>query len=207
MKRTLFALAIASVLAACGGGGGGDDDTPVQAQAFSTSICLHGNSVLRGSYVPTPGNVVRSAYAPETVLGWNFPTATIRDYSVNGEAVWGMRASANWPRQNCTRDVFLHYHNDGPDFEAQLNLALNEMTAPVKMLVIANLPTLAVNPAWTYIATNAETVRRVAGQRGIKLCDANLGTTLNHADGIHPDDTGYAVLSGAIVRCLKETGL
>lgn len=210
MKKKTLSLCIAIGIAnsGCGGGGGNSSDAMPTSQpsVVAKNICLHGNSIMRGSYVPSPGVVVRSSYAPATVLAWpgNFPNAIIRDYSVDGEAVWGMRASANWPRLNCDVGALLHYSNDGHDFEAQLNLALNEMTDKVKILVIANLPSLSVNPAWTYVYTNAETVRRVAAQRGVKLCDANLGTNYNHPDGMHPDDNGYAILSGTIVRCLKE---
>lgn len=206
MKNTLIVVA-ALCGVACGGGSGEPAQATPSPQPVQ-SICLHGNSIMRGSYVPPGGPVVRSPWSPAFVLAWNF-TTPIADYSVDGQNVMGMRKLPDWPRQNCAADTFLHHTNDNgtTDFENQLNLAITESTAPKKILVIANLPSEPVPPLWQYMAGNLPIVRKVAAERGVRLCDANLGTAYNHVDGIHPNDEGYAILSGAIVRCLRAEGV
>lgn len=200
MKRFSLFFA-AAILAACGGG---SNEAASDQKSTVPSICLSGNSVMRGSYITKDGEIRRSHNAPEIVLGWNFPTHTIKDYSINGTSVASMRSVAGWAPYPCDVHVILHYHNDDPaTFEAQLNAALNETAAPLKVLVIANLPTPPVRPEWINIGTNADTVRRVAAARGVPLCDMNMGSVDNSSDGLHPNDTGYAVLGGGIVRCLR----
>ena len=205
MKRLTLIFVIA-ILTACGGG---SDDESAYAKAQQTgsavpTICLSGNSVMRGSYIMPKGEIRRSHNAPEFVLSWNFPQHVIKDYSINGSSVSSMRSVAGWAPQPCDAHVILHYHNDDPaTFEAQLNAAINESPSPVKMLVIANTPTPPVPAAWANIDTNIETVRRVAAARGMPLCDLKMGSVDNASDGLHPNDTGYAVLSGGLVRCLR----
>lgn len=197
MKR-FFLILVAAILTACGGGAEGFEE---KSGSVATNICLSGNSVMRGSYILPNGETRRSQFAPEVVVGWYFP---VQDYSVNGSSVATMRLVDRWAPPSCSVHVILHYHNDdAATFETQLNAALSESLAPIKMLVIANQPTPPVRPEWANIGINAETVRRVAAARGVPLCDVALGTADNSTDGLHPDDTGYATLSGGIVRCIR----
>lgn len=211
MKLSTLSLAVlSSILAAGCGGGGSDSSAPVAhaTTAASPTICLEGNSVMRGSYVLPDGTIARSGNAPGIVVGWNFPNHTVRDYSVNGGSVITMRAEPTWPRQGCGVHVFPHYLNDIQHrFAADLNLALDESTAPIKMLVIANVPTPPVRPDWQYMIGNVEIVRSVAAARGVHLCDLNMGSSLNASDGLHLNDTGSAVMGGGIVRCLRALGV
>lgn len=200
-------IASAVIVLSVVGCGGGEIPTSEQEQHSKLStegnICLSGNSVMRGSYVLPNGEIRRSDFAPEKVISWNFPNPVI-DYSENGSTIAGMRIGGYWVPPNCSVHVFLHYHNDNlSTIGYQLNMMLNESTAPVKMLVIANTPTPPVRAEWQDIAAKADVVRTIAAQRGVKLCDVNMGSTYNFSDGLHPSDTGYAVLSSSIVRCLR----
>ena len=203
--RPISVVVTASFLVTGCGGGGTDSHEQHQTTGSvpAGNICLSGNSVLRGSYILPNGEIRRSDFAPEKVLSRNFSNPVI-DYSENGSTIAGMRVSGSWVPPNCAAHVFLHYHNDDlSTIGYQLNMMLNESTAPIKLLVVANTPTPPVRPEWQDIAAKAEVVKAVAAQRNVKLCDVNMQSAYNSTDGLHPNDIGYAILSDAIVRCLR----
>lgn len=218
LSRLYLVVFGAMFVMGCGGGGGGDNEPASTATATAavtatgkpalTSIRLDGNSVMHGAQTnPAIGSVWRSVNAPGPIIQAAFPSVIVSDYSVNGISVQGIRGSSFWPPAQCpSHHVILEYHNNlVSNFKEQLTAMLDESCAAVKILVIANVPTLSVNPNWSGIYTNANMVREVAIEKGVKLCDPYFGTSYNHPDGIHLNDLGYKLLADKIAACIRET--